>query len=59
MISKGIGGKTKKIWELCPEQLTLEQALEILHPDSKECIGNKRGAYKRIVMELKKEGKIK
>jgi len=52
MISKSIGGKTKQKWELCPEQLTLEQALEILNPDNKDYIGNKRGAYKRVVNAL-------
>ena len=57
MISTSKGGKTKQKWELIPEQLTLQQALEILNPDNREPINYKRGAYQRILIELKKRGK--
>ena len=57
MIAKSIGGKTRQKWELIPEQLTLQQALEILNPDYPDYIYRKRGAYQRILIELKKRGK--
>lgn len=43
-----------RVWTLGPEQLTLEQALEILNPDNKDYIYRKRGAFKRVLMELEK-----
>jgi len=44
-----------KVWTTEPSQLTLEQALEILNPDSGyQYIALRRGAYKRLLIELKK-----
>lgn len=57
MVSRSIGGKRRQKWELIPDQLTLKQALEILNPDNRDYIYRKRGAYKRILMELKNNPK--
>lgn len=42
-------------WTTIPSQLTLEKALEILNPDSRYNIADRRGAYKRILEELSKD----
>ena len=56
MISKSISGKTRQKWEVIPQQLSLEEALKILNPDNRDYIDKKRGAYKRILIELNKGG---
>ena len=59
MVSRSIGGKRRQKWELIPDQLTLKQALEILNPDNRDYIDRKRGAYQRVLIELRKNPKNK